>query len=74
MSYRVGCPDQEDYHWHSVRASDRILGEPEPRRTRGTEEDNIRDLTKVLKKRFDTGHRGALTLIPMPKPNRRACE
>jgi hypothetical protein len=34
MSYCVGCPEWEYNHWRSVRASDRILGKPEPHRTR----------------------------------------
>jgi hypothetical protein len=49
MSYRVGCPEQEYNHWRSVGASNRILGKPEPYRTWGTEENNIRNLTNVLK-------------------------
>ena len=49
MSYRASCPEQKYDHWCSVCASDRILGEPKPRRTRGTEKNNIRNLTKVLK-------------------------
>ena len=49
MSYGVGRPEQEYNHWRSVGASDRKLGKPEPYRTRRTKENNICNLTKVLK-------------------------